>query len=123
MVSVVKSEWHQVEKRYGIEIDADMLIEIYMAESTLLRTEKLAIKKGEAKVEEQIAMAKLYLYKAVDIVALRGKESIISFAEGDEQRMMLMGLRRFTKYTNMPNIVALRETITNKLVAENEYCF
>jgi hypothetical protein len=36
---------------------------------------------------------------------------------------MLMGLRRFTKYTNMPNIVALRETITNKLVAENEYCF
>jgi hypothetical protein len=68
-------------------------------------------------------MAQLYLYKAVDIVALRGKESIISFAEGDEQRMMLMGLRRFTKYTNMPNVVALRETITNKLVAENEYCF
>lgn len=119
-------------QKFGMDLDshqqllmaaADMLIEIYMAESTLLRTEKLAIKKGEAKVEEQIAMAKLYLYKAVDIVALRGKESIISFAEGDEQRMMLMGLRRFTKYTNMPNIVALRETITNKLVAENEYCF
>ena len=102
---------------------ADMLIEIYMAESTLLRTEKLAIKKGEAKVEEQIAMAKLYLYKAVDVVTQKGKESIISFAEGDEQRMMLMGLRRFTKYTNMPNIVGLRETITTKLVAENSYCF
>ena len=52
-----------------------------------------------------------------------GKESIISFAEGDEQRMMLMGLRRFTKYTNMPNIVGLREMITSKLVAENEYCY
>jgi hypothetical protein len=37
--------------------------------------------------------------------------------------MMLMGLKRFTKYTNMPNVVALRETITSKLVAENEYCF
>ena len=119
-------------QKFGMDLDshqqllmaaADMLIEIYMAESTLLRTEKLAKKEGEAKVEEQIAMAKLYLYKAVDIVALRGKESIISFAEGDEQRMMLMGLRRFTKYTNMPNVVALRETITNKLVAENEYCF
>lgn len=94
-----------------------------MAESTVLRTEKLAKKEGEAKVQEQIAMAKLYLYKAVDIVTQKGKESVISFAEGDEQRMMLMGLRRFTKYTNMPNIVALRETITAKIVAENHYCF
>ncbi len=68
-------------------------------------------------------MAKLYLYKAVDIVNLRGKEGIASFAEGDEQRMMLMGLKRFTKYTNNPNVVALREVITSKLVAENEYCF
>jgi hypothetical protein len=100
-----------------------MLIEIYMAESTILRTEKLANKEGEAKVQEQIAMAKLYLYKAVDIVTEKGKESVISFVEGDEQRMMLMGLRRFTKYTNMPNIVGLRETITSKLVAKNEYCF
>ena len=38
-------------------------------------------------------------------------------------KMMMMGLRRFTKYTNMPNIVGLRETITTKLVAENDYCF
>ena len=102
---------------------ADMLIEIYMAESTLLRTEKTAKRDGEDKVKEEIAMAKLYLYKAVDIINQKGKESIISFAEGDEQRMMLMGLRRFTKYTNMPNIVGLREVITSKLVAENHYCF
>ncbi|MBC5842017.1 acyl-CoA dehydrogenase family protein [Flavobacterium sp. F-380] len=119
-------------QKFGTELDShqqilmaasDMLIEIYMAESTLLRTEKLAKKEGEDKVQEQIAMAKLYLYQAVDIVTLKGKESVISFVEGDEQRMMLMGLRRFTKYTNMPNIVALRETITSKLVAENAYCF
>jgi alkylation response protein AidB-like acyl-CoA dehydrogenase len=102
---------------------ADMLIEIYMAESTVLRTEKLAKKQGETNVQEQIAMAKLYLYQAVDIVTQKGKEGIVSFAEGDEQRMMLMGLRRFTKYTNMPNVVGLREIITAKLVAENKYCF
>ncbi len=102
---------------------ADMLIEIYMAESTVLRTEKLAKKQGETNVQEQIAMAKLYLYQAVDIITQKGKEGIVSFAEGDEQRMMLMGLRRFTKYTNMPNVVGLRETITAKLVAENKYCF
>lgn len=102
---------------------SDMLIEIYMAESTILRTEKMAKSQGEDKVQEQIAMAKLYLYQAVDICTQKGKESVISFVEGDEQRMMLMGLRRFTKYTNMPNIVGLRETITKKLVAENEYCY
>jgi hypothetical protein len=55
-----------------------------------LEQEKLA-KEGEDKVQEQIAMAKLYLYQAVDIT-LKGKESVI-FVEGDEQRMMLMGLR------------------------------
>ncbi|WP_406844152.1 acyl-CoA dehydrogenase family protein [Flavobacterium soyae] len=119
-------------QKYGPDLDshqqllmaaADILIEIYMAESTILRTEKLAKKEGEDKVQEQIAMAKLYLYKAVDIVNLRGKEGIASFSEGDEQRMMLMGLKRFTKYTNLPNVVALREKIAEKLVAENSYCF
>jgi alkylation response protein AidB-like acyl-CoA dehydrogenase len=119
-------------QKYGADLDshqqlliaaADILIEIYMAESTILRTEKLVKKLGENQVKEQIAMAKLYLYKAVDVVTQKGKESLISFAEGDEQRMMLMGLRRFTKYTNMPNIIGLRELITTKLVTENEYCF
>jgi alkylation response protein AidB-like acyl-CoA dehydrogenase len=119
-------------QKYGPDLDAhqqllmaaaDILIEIYMAESTILRTEKLAKSTGEDKVKEQIAMAKLYLYQAVDIITIKGKESIISFAEGDEQRMMLMGLRRFTKYANMPNVVGLREIITSKLIAENEYCF
>ena len=119
-------------QKYGMDLDAhqqllmassDILIEIYMAESTILRTEKLALSKGENTIQEPIAMAQLYLYNAVEIVAQKGKECIISFAEGDEQRMMLMGLRRYTKYTNLPNIVGLREIITNKLVAENEYCF
>ncbi|UMY64618.1 acyl-CoA dehydrogenase family protein [Flavobacterium sp. HJ-32-4] len=102
---------------------ADMLIEIYMAESTLLRTEKLAKKNGAENVKEQIAMAQLYLYQAVDTISAKGKEGIVSFAEGDEQRMMLMGLRRFTKYTNMPNVGALRETIASKVIAANSYCF
>ncbi len=119
-------------QKYGPDLDehqqlllaaADMLIEIYIAESTILRTEKMALKVGQDKVKEQVAMAQLYLYKAVDIITQKGKESIISFADGDEQRMMLMGLRRFTKYTNMPNIVNLRRMINAKVVAENEYCF
>lgn len=102
---------------------SDMLIEIYMAESGILRTEKLAKAQGQDKVTEQIAMAQLYLYHAVDIIIEKGKEGIASFTEDDEQRMMLMGLRRFTKYTNLPNVAKLREIIATKLVEKNEYCF
>ena len=119
-------------QKYGTELEshqqlllcaADMLIEIYMAESAILRTEKMAKAHGEEAVKAQIAMSQLYLYHAVDIIYNKGKEGIISFAEGDEQRMMLMGLRRFTKYVNMPNVITLRETIASKVIAENKYPF
>ncbi len=119
-------------QKYGPDLDAhqqllmaaaDILIEIYMAESTILRTEKMAKSQGRENVKEQIAMAQLYLYEAVDIINSKGKEGIASIAEGDEQRMMLMGLRRFTKYNTLPNVVGLRELIASKLVSENEYCF
>lgn len=102
---------------------SNILIEIYMAESAILRTEKNANRFGEEAQKEQIAMAQLYLYNAVDIVIKNAKEGIVSFAEGDEQRMMLMGLKRFTKYTNQPNVVKLRTMIADKLSAENKYCF
>jgi len=102
---------------------ADILIEIYMAESTLLRTEKNAKRFGEKAQQTQIAMTQLYLYEAVDTIIKKGKEAIVSFAEGDEQRMMLMGLKRFTKYTTQPNVVALRNQIADKVAADNGYTF
>lgn len=102
---------------------SDILIEIYMAESAILRAEKNAKRFGEDKQAIQIKMAKLYLYNAVSIVEKNGKESIISFAEGDEQRMLLMGLKRFVKYANYPDIVDLRLAIAEKVKAENKYCF
>ncbi len=102
---------------------ADILIQVYLAESTILRTEKNAKRFGEEAQATQIAMSKLYLYRAVDIVIQKGKEAIVSFAEGDEQRMMLMGLKRFTKYTNQPNVVALRTQIADKVAADNGYTF
>jgi alkylation response protein AidB-like acyl-CoA dehydrogenase len=119
-------------QKYGPDLDqhqqlliaaADILIEIYMAESAILRTEKNAKRYGEDAQSVQIAMAKLYLYHAVDIIEEKGKESIISFAEGDEQRMMLMGLKRFTKYANYPDIVDLRNEIAEKVKTEGKYAF
>ena len=119
-------------QKFGTELEeqqqlliaaSDILIEIYMAESTILRTEKNVKRFGEVPQKEQIAMSKLYLYNAVDIVEKKGKESIISFVEGDEQRMMLMGLKRFTKYIHYPDIVDLRREIAEKVKGENKYCF
>jgi len=102
---------------------ADILIEVYMAESAILRTEKNAKRFGEEEQATQIAMSRLYLYNAVDKIAQKGKEAIVSFAEGDEQRMMLMGLKRFTKYTNQPNVVSLRTQIADKVAADSGYTF
>lgn len=102
---------------------SDILIQIYIAESAILRAEKMAKKQGEDAVKEQIAMAKLNLFHAIDVIETAGKHSIISFSEGDEQRMMLMGLKRYIKYVNMPNIIELRNIIADKVTKENKYCF
>ncbi len=102
---------------------ADILIEIYMAESAILRTEKNIQRFGEESQKYQIEMSQLYLYNAVEIISKSAKSGIISFADGDEQRMMLMGLKRFTKYTNYPNVAGLRNSIAAKVNKENTYCF
>ncbi|MFD0861536.1 acyl-CoA dehydrogenase family protein [Sungkyunkwania multivorans] len=122
--SAVQKFGPQLEEHQQLLMAAsDILIQIYMAESALLRTEKNAKRFGEDSQAIQIAMTKLNLFNAVETINTKGKEVIISFAEGDEQRMMLMGLKRFTKYANHPNVVALRTQIADKVAAENGYYF
>ena len=117
---------------YGMELEnhqqlvlcaAEIMIEIYVAESAVLKAEKVAGLSSEKEAESQIAMAKLNLCYAIEKINTVGKEGIVYFSEGDEQRMMLMGLKRFTKYTNYPNVVSLRNKIAEKLNSENKYCF
>ncbi len=119
-------------KKYGPDLEAhqqllmaasDILIEVYMAESTLLRTEKNVKRFGQESQAAQIAMTQLYVYEAVDLVIKKGKEAIVSFSEGDEQRMMLMGLKRFTKYARQPNVAALREQIADAVADKKGYYF
>ncbi len=98
---------------------ADMAIETFIAESTLLRVMKLA-DKGENAAALQIDMMRCYLNDAVDKVNKAGKEAINAFAEGDEQRMMLLGLKRFTKLEPF-NSKDARRRIAGKLTAENKY--
>lgn len=101
---------------------ADMTIEIYVAESVLLRVEKLIGIKGEAAVDLQKQMALIYLHEAVEKVNNAGRAAITSFAEGDELRGMLMGLKRFTKIEPM-NLKNARRDIADAMIAENKYIF
>ena len=101
---------------------ADMAIETFVSESILLRVMKLTDKTGEENAKVQIAMMKCYLNDAVDKVAKAGKEAINAFAEGDEQKMMLLGLKRFTK-TEPFNSKNARRVIADKLIEEGKYVF
>ncbi|MGB0837188.1 MAG: acyl-CoA dehydrogenase family protein [Flavobacteriaceae bacterium] len=112
-----------LEKQQQLIMDAaEIMMEIYLAESTILKAEKLATSEDD-KAEHAAMMAKLNLSNAVDKIRKHGREAICSFAEGDDQRLLLMGLKRFTKYTNEPNTIGLRKEIAAKLIKENKYCF
>ncbi|WP_338874479.1 acyl-CoA dehydrogenase family protein [Spirosoma sp. SC4-14] len=101
---------------------ADMAIEIYAAESVLLRVEKLIGIKGEEAVILQKQMALVYLHEAVEKINNAGRAAITSFADGDELRGMLMGLKRFTKIEPM-NLKDARRQIADAMIAENKYIF
>jgi alkylation response protein AidB-like acyl-CoA dehydrogenase len=101
---------------------ADVMIEIYAAESVLLRTEKLVSQRGEGACAAQIAMTRIYLYEAIDKVEAAAKEAIVSFAKGDEQKVMLMGLKRFTK-PDFVNTKELRRQVADVMIGEGKYPF
>jgi hypothetical protein len=101
---------------------ADMLIEIYTAESVQLRVEKLVSLRGEAACANQLDMMRASIYEAADRINKAGKDAINSFAEGDEQRMMLMGLKRFTK-VDAYNIKESYRRTAGKMIEENKYAF
>jgi alkylation response protein AidB-like acyl-CoA dehydrogenase len=101
---------------------ADMMIETFIAESILLRTIKYVDKKGETASQLHIDLMHCYLNDATDKIAKCGKEAINAFATGDEQKMMLLGLKRFTKSTPF-NSKDARRRIADKLIEEGMYCF
>ena len=101
---------------------ADIIGYIYLAESTILRVEKLVKLRGEEACTGQLDMMRIYLYQTVDKVSVAGKEALYSFAEGDELRMMLVGLRRFTKLEPF-NIKETRQRVAKQLIDANKYCY
>ena len=101
---------------------ADMLIDLYVGESLQLRVEKMVSMKGEAACAEQIDMLRVWLFDASSRLHKAGGDAIASFATGDEQRMLLMGIKRFTKVAPV-NVRDARRRIAAKLISENKYCY
>jgi len=99
---------------------ADMAIETFNAESALLRAMKLVELRGEAACSYELDIARTCLYDAADKVNKHGKDAINAFAEGDEQRMMLLGLKRFTKVEPF-NTKEARRRIAARLLSDNKY--
>jgi len=99
---------------------ADMSIETFNAESALLRAMKLVDQRGENACQFELDIVRSYIYDAADHINKFGKDAINAFADGDEQRMMLLGLKRFTKVNSFNNKEAKRR-IADKLIAENKY--
>ncbi|MET3732866.1 acyl-CoA dehydrogenase family protein [Moheibacter stercoris] len=119
-------------QKFGMELEkhqqlilkaSSILIEIYMAESAILRAERIAKTNSENVADISIKFAKLQLFESVETIKRSATTGIVSFTEGDEQRMMLSGLRRFTRYNEYPNVVQLKSEIAEFLIKENKYSF
>ena len=99
---------------------ADMAILTYNAESALLRLMKLTDQRGDSQCQLEADITRTYLYDVADKINKYGKDAINAFADGDEQRMMLLGLKRFTKATAF-NSKEARRRISAKIIADNRY--
>lgn len=100
----------------------DMLIEVYTSESAILRTQKLATMKSEAELQPYVDMTKVYVSDAMERINVYGKHAIASFAEGDELKLLTLGLKRFTKF-DLVNTTKLRRNIADRMIEANGYCF
>ena len=117
-------------QKYGTEFEkhqqvliglSDMLIEIYFAESALLRTLK-NIDRGYD-MTFQSDMSKLYLFEATEIVLKKAKEIIGNISKGEAKKSILKGVHRLCKYVDLPDIISLKNRISDKVIKENKYCF
>lgn len=99
---------------------ADMLIDLYTAESLLARVKKIYAARGEEESAVYLDIVKVFFNDAVQRINYNGREALMSFAEGDELRMMLMGLKRYTKYPTV-NTKAARRRIAAKVLEGGSY--
>ena len=99
---------------------ADMLIELFVCESVLLRIQKLASRSSVEDMTHHSAILSILMHDAQSRISKSATDALISFATGDELKIMLMGIKRFTRYPAV-NVVALRRKIADKAIQANNY--
>lgn len=102
---------------------ADIIMQAYAMETAVLRAKKIAEKNGEDAAKKYIDVAGVFCNDAIQLVETTAKNTIAGFAEGDDLRMMLVALKRFTKNNNPINTIAARQRIADGLIQANTYNF
>jgi len=100
---------------------SDMMIEIYFAESAILRTVKNKNKGMD--MEHQIDMTRLYVFDAVEITLKRSKEIIGNIASGSAQLNLIKSVHRMCRFNVLPDLINLKVRVADKVIEENSYCF
>ncbi|WMX14174.1 MULTISPECIES: acyl-CoA dehydrogenase family protein [unclassified Aureispira] len=101
---------------------ADIMSEIYVCESAILATLKACSVRGEEACKSEIAMTQLYVNDAIERCGIHAKNAVAAWADGDTKRMIMLGIKRFTKHEFL-NTKELRRTIADQLLEANQYCF
>ncbi len=107
---------------------SEMIIPLYAAEATLLRVQKMELKKEQSEENgvEELKLYKdilnVYLYDSAAKILKAGTDAINSFAKGKEQELLLEAIARFTKVSPV-NVKEARQTIALKLIDDNVYKF
>lgn len=97
---------------------ADMMIQIYAMESTLLRTQKRINKHGEQKASTAIEMTRIYVHEAFDQIEAFAKETLSAIEEGDILRTQLSVLKKLTRRSAWNVIHAKRQIAAQVIQAE-----
>ena len=100
---------------------ADMAIDTFQAESVLLRAMKMQ-EAGHRLADLAADVARTFIYDAADRINAAGKNAVNAFADGDEQRMMLLGVKRFTKAAAF-NATTARRRIADTACEVGGYMF
>jgi alkylation response protein AidB-like acyl-CoA dehydrogenase len=102
---------------------ADIIMDSYQMESAILRAQKFAQKNGEDAAARYIDIASVYCNDAIQRVEIKARNTIAALGEGDEVRMLLSALKRFTKNNSPVNTIAARQRIADVLIQANTYAF
>ncbi len=121
--ATIQELMQKLEKEQEILMNmADIMSEIYICESSILATLKAVSVRGEAACESETNMTKLYINDAIERCAINAKNAVASWADGDTKRMLMLGIKRFTKHEFL-NTKELRRSVADRLLKANTYCF